>query len=135
MTDIFELFKAGILYFCYMNSFRLALNKLSKYRFCLIFQPPPPVLSPSPRPYTAIPSLHRWLKPAGAKELANLHGSYQVYPPGSIQPLGNTMGTTHIRRQQEFDAMKKSRYIHKPIRGDFLIHPEWPPTFPHHKID
>lgn len=113
------------------------MNAVRDYREKDLFRentPVQPTVVDSPRPVTAIPSVHRWLKHAGAQELTNLQGSYQVYPPGSIQPLGTKMGTTHIRRQQELDAVKKSRYIHKPIRGDFLIHPEWPPTFPHHRL-
>lgn len=114
------------------------MNAVTDYRekelFNISMLRPPPH---SPRPHTAIPvpSIHRWLRHAGARELTNLQGSYQVYPPSSIQPLGNTIGTTYIRRQQELDQVKKFRYSHKPSRGEFLIHPEWPPTFIHHKLD
>lgn len=62
---------------------------------------------------------------------------YGGYPPSTIQPLGSLGDprTTLQRRKQMVDAVKSARYVHKPTRGDFLIHPEWPPTMLHHRID
>ena len=59
------------------------------------------------------------------------------YPPSTIQPLGSlgNPATILARKQQEIDAIRRTRYSYKPSRGDFLIHPEWPPTFQHHRVD
>ncbi|WAQ99970.1 hypothetical protein MAR_024343 [Mya arenaria] len=98
----------------------------------------PQAMDATPRPYTAIPSMTRWMKQAGVREAQDVRKIlYGGYPPSTIQPLGSlgTPPTLSQRRQQVMDNVRKARYVHKPTRGDFLIHPEWPPSFPHHKID
>lgn len=91
-----------------------------------------------PRPHTVIPSNYRWMKRAGVAESEQLcQILYGRYPPSTMQPLGSVgePNTLQLRRQQEINAVKKHRYVHRPKRGEFLIHPEYPPTMPHHRID
>jgi hypothetical protein len=62
---------------------------------------------------------------------------YGGYPPSTIQPLGSlgNPATLLQRRQQDVDNVRRAKFINKYPRGDFLIHPEYPPSFPHHRID
>ncbi|XP_045202775.2 uncharacterized protein LOC123556237 [Mercenaria mercenaria] len=115
-------------------------NPIDESRVILKYQSPvpPPVADATPRPHTAIPSMHRWMKGAGATESEQVRRIlYGGYPPSTIQPLGNLgyPSTMLQRRQQDADNVRKARYINKYPRGDFLIHPEYPPSFPHHRID
>lgn len=99
---------------------------------------PPPVADATPRPHTAIPSSHRWMKHAGATESEAVRRIlYGGYPPSTIQPLGSlgNPATLLQRRQQDVDNVRRAKFINKYPRGDFLIHPEYPPSFPHHRID
>ncbi|KAK3606323.1 hypothetical protein CHS0354_041957 [Potamilus streckersoni] len=89
---------------------------------------------------TVMPSIHRWMHYAGKRETNDLHHhpdlppGYSYHLPSTMRPLHYSAGTVQQRRAHDIENMKKSRYVHKPIRGDFLIHPEWPPTLPHHKV-
>lgn len=113
------------------------VNAIQNYREKELFKVDRPS-ERSPRPHTAIPSMHRWLRMAGAKESSEVrHILYGDYPPSTIQPLGNVgyPPTTQLRRKQDIDNVRRATYVHKSLRGDFLIHPEYPPTIPHHRID
>ena len=37
-------------------------------------------------------------------------------------------------RYHDIEKAKRVTYVHKPNRGDFLLHPQWPPSIPHHRL-
>ncbi|KAJ8297512.1 hypothetical protein KUTeg_024043 [Tegillarca granosa] len=96
----------------------------------------------APRPLTAMPSLHRWMKMSGKRENSalqhHLRGIHLNPNNMSYDQLvlayNQISGTTDDRRQTDINNIKRTRIVHKPLRGDFSMHPEWPPSIPHHSI-
>ena len=37
-------------------------------------------------------------------------------------------------RKRDIANVANVRFQPKPSRGDFLMHPDWPPTIPHHRV-
>ncbi|KAK3099407.1 hypothetical protein FSP39_003927 [Pinctada imbricata] len=100
-----------------------------------------PITEPD-RPKTANPSLHRWMKYAGAAENVALHKALDdlrnAYDkealPNMMRYTRSAHGSTDGRRQADIQAMNRIRPSAKLSRGDFLMHPDWPPTIPHHAV-
>lgn len=95
--------------------------------------------SPSAPVTTAVipqPSLHRWMKFAGTNENANLQRLLQAIRneriPGSGRhsQSGSDSSLRH-RRKQDIISMRKAVHPTK-TRGEYQMHPEWPPSIPHH---
>ncbi|ESO90676.1 hypothetical protein LOTGIDRAFT_233686 [Lottia gigantea] len=87
----------------------------------------------SPRAQTAYPSTYRWMKIAGPNENYRLNGvpypeNIQVNPPlpGPLELLG-------LRRCQNKQT-KRPQLRFNSARGDYSIHPDWPPSIPHHFV-
>lgn len=75
-------------------------------------------------------SLHRWMKFSGTNENANLqrilHSIRNERSPGSGSDT-----SVRQRRKQDMFSMRKA-VIPTKMRGEFQMHPEWPPSIPHH---
>ncbi|KAL5012027.1 hypothetical protein ScPMuIL_010578 [Solemya velum] len=86
----------------------------------------------------AVPSLHRWMKFSGNQEQSNIQQHTVrrpiTAPPSRAQITPPVLQTLGDRKNQDIEGVKRVRYIHKPFKGDFLIHPEWPPTMIHHRL-
>ncbi|XP_061189356.1 uncharacterized protein LOC133197374 [Saccostrea echinata] len=92
------------------------------------------------RPKTALASTYRWMKYAGAAENLELHRALEAIRnreqlPNMMRYSRSGIGSTEMRRREDIEAMQRTRYISKPSRGDFLMHPDWPPSIPHHRVD
>lgn len=100
-------------------------------------QSPPPRLE---RAHTDMPSLHRWMKMAGADEYSALNHVLQSIRTNPDQHLSArsgyspAAGSTKDRRNDDIDAMRRIRFVPKPSRGEFLMHPDWPTSIPHHHV-
>ena len=51
--------------------------------------------------------------------------------PYHAKPARQTLSSM---RRRDIAATANFRFQGKPSRGDFLMHPDWPPTIPHHRI-
>ena len=62
---------------------------------------------------------------------------YNTYRSKSAGPPRSRSGVKDIvsLRHSDIDKMRKAEYVHRTKRGDFLIHPQWPPTFVHHRLN
>lgn len=92
------------------------------------------------RPKTAMASTYRWMKYAGASENMELHRALEAIRnrgqmPNMMRYSRNGIGSTEMRRRDDIEAMQRTRYVAKPSRGDFLMHPDWPSSIPHHRVD
>lgn len=92
------------------------------------------------RPKTAMASTYRWMKYAGASENMELHRALEAIRnrgqmPHMMRYSRNGIGSTEMRRRDDIEAMQRTRYVAKPSRGDFLMHPDWPSSIPHHRVD
>lgn len=92
------------------------------------------------RPKTAMASTYRWMKYAGASENMELHRALEAIRnrgqlPNMMRYSRNGIGSTEMRRRDDIEAMQKTRYVAKPSRGDFLMHPDWPSSIPHHRVE
>ncbi|XP_074650740.1 uncharacterized protein LOC141905672 [Tubulanus polymorphus] len=80
-----------------------------------------------------IPSLRGYLKQAGytdRKAWDRLQNNSRIeYNPNPAN--NNTIGA---RKYSDVSKMRRSVYKPIPSRGDFVIHPDWPPTIAHHKL-
>ncbi|XP_064608999.1 uncharacterized protein LOC135473110 [Liolophura sinensis] len=85
-------------------------------------------------------SLHRYLKPAGVEEashISRIMDTIRSNParhwrhPGSVQAPEMTVLQM---RADDIEAISGVKTKRKPAKGDFLIHPEWPPYMYHHRI-
>ncbi|OWF43793.1 uncharacterized protein LOC110459273 [Mizuhopecten yessoensis] len=98
-------------------------------------QPPAPVLE---RSRTDMPSLHRWMKMAGVEESTDLNRvlqSIRTNPDHQLSSrVGSAAGSMKQRRNIDIDAMARIRFVPKASRGEFLMHPDWPPNIPHHHV-
>lgn len=95
-------------------------------------------LDPTVRP-EVVPSLHRWLKRAGVEEANNvgrLFNSLQTNPNGSTNTMIPYLTTSNVgaRRADSLEKRRRVVYQYKPHRGDFLMHPDWPPTLRAHRL-
>lgn len=76
---------------------------------------------------TARPSLHRYMKFQGPVERDRLRAT-STYRPGQRQQ----------QQQQRWNSADQHPrgLVYQPTRarGDYLIHPMWPPTLPHHWV-
>ncbi|KAK7097987.1 uncharacterized protein [Littorina saxatilis] len=95
------------------------------------------------RAKTAYPSLHRWMRYAGAKEADSVNRithtletdpDLRYVAPNSHHPLQVMPPSLPSVRRRDIAATANVRYQSKPSRGDFLMHPDWPPTIPHHRV-
>ncbi|XP_048237052.1 uncharacterized protein LOC124134415 [Haliotis rufescens] len=86
-------------------------------------QPTPPMV---PRANTAYPSLNRFMKYAGATESSAM--APLLRPPHAI------IGYSGDMRSRDIEATSRVRVSSACGRGDFLLHPDWPPTLPHHRV-
>lgn len=92
------------------------------------------------RPKTAMASTYRWMKYAGASENMELHRALEAIRnrgqmPNMMRYSRNGIGSTEMRRRDDIEAVQRTRYVAKPSRGDFLMHPDWPSSIPHHRVD
>ncbi|KAK7495285.1 hypothetical protein BaRGS_00013467 [Batillaria attramentaria] len=95
-----------------------------------------------PRAKTAYPSTYRWMRYAGAKEsdsVGRIVNTLNSDPDGTcyIQPNpyhARPVQSVTSMRMRDIASTRNVRYQSKPSRGDFLIHPDWPPTLEHHKV-
>lgn len=92
------------------------------------------------RPKTAMASTYRWMKYAGASENMELHRALEAIRnrgqmPNMMRFSRNGIGSTEMRRRDDIEAVQRTRYVAKPSRGDFLMHPDWPSSIPHHRVD
>lgn len=92
------------------------------------------------RPKTAMASTYRWMKYAGVSENMELHRALEAIRnrgqlPNMMRYSRNGIGSTEMRRRDDIEAMQKTRYVAKPSRGDFLMHPDWPSSIPHHRVE
>lgn len=92
------------------------------------------------RPKTAMASTYRWMKYAGASENMELHRALEAIRnrgqmPNMMRYSKNGIGSTEMRRRDDIEAVQRTRYVAKPSRGDFLMHPDWPSSIPHHRVD
>lgn len=55
--------------------------------------------------------------------------------PNMMRYSRNGIGSTEMRRRDDIEAVQRTRYVAKPSRGDFLMHPDWPSSIPHHRVD
>jgi len=80
------------------------------------------------RPRTAIPSLHRFMKIAGAEER---DATSRILQTLRTDPAPPTVGQAHQR-----DVAATARYYTKPgqARGTYSMHPDWPTSIPHHRV-
>ncbi|KAL8590920.1 hypothetical protein ACOMHN_005243 [Nucella lapillus] len=89
------------------------------------------------RPSTAYPSMHRWMKYAGAKEadsVGRIVDTLASDPDRSYGPC-DPAPTLLSQRRRDIAATINVRFQRpRPSRGDFLMHPDWPPSIPHHRI-
>ncbi|XP_069130802.1 uncharacterized protein [Argopecten irradians] len=90
------------------------------------------------RANTDMPSLHRWMKMAGADESNALNRVLQTIrtnPDNQLSSrVGSTSGSLKERRSNDINAMRRIRFVPKASRGEFLMHPDWPPNIPHHHV-
>lgn len=94
------------------------------------------------RARTAYPSTYRWMRYAGAKEadaVARLIGTLQTDPDmkhdvSSKVYHGRPVDSVTAMRMRDIMATRNVRFQRKPSRGDFLMHPDWPPSLEHHKV-
>lgn len=56
-------------------------------------------------------------------------------PPNVMRYSRGGIGSTEMRRRDDLEAMQRTRYVSRPSRGDFLMHPDWPSCIPHHRVD
>lgn len=92
------------------------------------------------RPKTAMASTYRWMKYAGASENMELHRALEAIRnrgqmPNMMRYSRNGIGSTEMRRRDDIEAVQRTRYVAKPSRGDFLMHPDWPSSIPHHRVE
>lgn len=92
------------------------------------------------RPKTAMASTYRWMKYAGASENMELHRALEAIRnrgqmPNMMRYSRNGIGSTEMRRRDDIEAVQRTRYVAKASRGDFLMHPDWPSSIPHHRVD
>lgn len=92
------------------------------------------------RPKTAMASTYRWMKYAGASENMELHRALEAIRnrgqmPNMMRYSRNGIGSTEMRRRDDLEAVQRTRYVAKPSRGDFLMHPDWPSSIPHHRVE
>ncbi|XP_022322787.2 uncharacterized protein LOC111124221 [Crassostrea virginica] len=92
------------------------------------------------RPKTAMASTYRWMKYAGAAENMELQRALEAIrnrdqPPNVMRYSRGGIGSTEMRRRDDLEAMQRTRYVSRPSRGDFLMHPDWPSCIPHHRVD
>ncbi|XP_076467530.1 uncharacterized protein LOC143298546 [Babylonia areolata] len=91
----------------------------------------------SPRPATAYPSTHRWMRYAGAKEADAVGRIVQMIDsdPDKGYAAPEPAPTLLSLRRRDIAATANVRIQRpKPSRGDFLMHPDWPPSIYHHRI-
>lgn len=86
------------------------------------------------RPRT-VASLHRYLKHAGAEETAKMDNIYNRYL--SAYEFGARVDDLDSRRHNDMVNMTRVKVNNGRAsrRGDFLMHPEWPPTFKAHRLN
>ncbi|ELT90847.1 hypothetical protein CAPTEDRAFT_210963 [Capitella teleta] len=90
---------------------------------------PGPVASPTYRPQT-VPSLHRYMKQAGAAEAAQLNQISKRVHQRSLE--GHDVG---MRKYADIERTRDVRYTHRSKRGDYLMHPQWPPSMKQHRLN
>lgn len=94
----------------------------------------------SNRPKT-VPSLHRYLKGAGAGEKHTLDNVYaHARDRGIVEYRPESRANTPIdivtMRKRDIDRTRSAHhYNHRTKRGDFLMHPEWKPSIYHHRLN
>lgn len=87
-------------------------------------------------PNRFFPSLHRYLKGAGAAERKYLTGVQNRYCNQTLGSSTSRQGDRTYPTGGSKSAREWNRYTPRHAkRGDFLIHPEWPPTVPHHRLN
>lgn len=102
------------------------------------------------RPHTSVPSyasVNRWMRYAGAREadaVGRIVGMIQSGPNGGVynphlpeNPYHSRPYPQNLLEQREKDIAATVRVQFqrpKPSRGDFLMHPDWPPSIYHHRI-
>lgn len=69
-----------------------------------------------------------------AERLGELNQKAQsgFYCPPATKNMHSDLGT---RRYEDIMKIKNARYTHQSKRGDFLMHPEWTPNMPHHRLN
>ncbi|CAG2205980.1 uncharacterized protein LOC143085161 [Mytilus galloprovincialis] len=95
--------------------------------------------SPMPAVTSAVipqPSLHRWMKFAGTNENANLQRVLQQIRSEKMMgsPSSSRVGSnTSLRQRRRQDMISMRKAVNPTLtRGEFQMHPEWPPSIPHH---
>ena len=81
------------------------------------------VQAPVSRPHT-VPSLHGYLKADGVEEHLMTDGY-----------MGRPIDVVTRRQLDVSNYRHLDRYVHRSKRGDFLMHPQWPPTMVHHRLN
>ncbi|KAK6172649.1 hypothetical protein SNE40_016263 [Patella caerulea] len=86
------------------------------------------------RAKSAIPSTYRWMKYSGPYEHSKLYGSdHQPNYPPVTNTLPYSMDILGLRRSILHPPKQPKLRFHS-ARGDYSIHPDWPPSIPHHCV-
>ncbi|KAH9523339.1 hypothetical protein Btru_066431 [Bulinus truncatus] len=89
------------------------------------------------RPNSAFPSLYRWMKISGAKEMEDTSTVLQNHKSDPTQGYEICEYTPKVLGQlkrEEISATSNPCCQVRLSRGEYSIHPGWPPTLRHHRI-
>ncbi|XP_041359929.1 uncharacterized protein LOC121376179 isoform X2 [Gigantopelta aegis] len=87
---------------------------------------------PRVQPKVVCPPSYNWIRPTLPKETECIYHSDKY----ETKPYNTVVSTLGERKKKHFPLERglPRRYTSQLLRGEFMMHPDWPETIPHHRI-